>query len=81
MTNIVTLYGLRDANLAAFRSAADLVAANMDRESERSESLMREARRLLGYANRVWPIDLETADAFVARAANKVALSLGAPRV
>lgn len=38
-----------------------------------SESLMRQVRELLEYARQVFPVNVELADAFGAKAANKLA--------
>lgn len=78
MTAIVShLSGLHGASLEAFRECQAIVDAAM---SVRAEAGMREVRKLLGYARDVFPIDRECADAFGARAANKLAAVIGAQR-
>ena len=45
----------------------------------RRERLLRQMRLLLEFARRAYPIDRETARAFEARAANKLALAIHEP--
>lgn len=70
--NIIPMRAKSDALIIAER----MIAESMARDSERSEKLLREMRRLLGFARDIFPVDVETADAFAARAANKLALAI-----
>lgn len=76
MDNIIHLRGKSEALIIAER----MIAESMARDSERSEKLLREMRRLLGFATQAFPVNVELADAFAARAANKLALAIGAGR-
>lgn len=55
---------------------ATLRTVSTPRFDPRAESQLREVRRLLGFAKDVWPLDLEVADSFVARAANRLAAAI-----
>ncbi len=75
------LYGLRGANLAAFAAAGDLIEAHMRPDpgyvpDPRAEALMQQVRLLLDYARQTFPANRELADAFGAKAANKLALAI-----
>lgn len=75
--DLYRISGLHDHGLAAFAKACGVVDANLRREHEQSERLLREVRRLLGRAHQLEVAgDIEYADAHGAVAANKLAQAI-----
>ncbi len=76
MSNVETLYGLRGANLEAFKRAGDIIEANLRRLDP--ERVLRSMRRELELARQLGndPRTIEMADAHVAIAANKLAVAI-----
>lgn len=75
---VITIYGLRDRNLAAFKLAQSIVAANLCRIDP--ELALRQMRAHLEAARQAFPADVERADALGAIAANKLAVAIGVQR-
>ncbi len=74
-----TLSGLHGHGLVAFKAAGEIVSAHMN---EQAEGLLRDMRKLLGFADQLFRLDplnsdfLEVADSFVACASNRLAASI-----